>query len=710
MNVETYKRTPQQLFNMPQHFVIPLFQRPYVWEEDEQWAPLWKDIRRTVEFRISEPQSNASHFLGAVVIQAHEASAGSISTWNVIDGQQRMTTLQLLMDAAQAVATDYGLERQADRLSMLTHNLPSFVAARESKLKLRHLNKDRDAFDEVMDAQIPVEYAELKSVKHRIVQAHQYFDRAIREWVEEQQDKSDLLIETLAHVLESGLQLVTIELTAAEDSQEIFETLNARGTPLTVSDLVRNYVFQRIEAEGGSSAHSYEHDWPFEATFWTTEVSVGRQRLSRSSLFLNQWLVSKLGEEISPATTFSRFKIYFERRAAQRMSDLLVKIKRQADSYETWTRAASRPDGNLDPFEMAVYRMQASGIELLKPLLIWLNDPEMSWSNESAYAVIRAAESWVYRRQILRTTGSDLGRVVAELIRLNGQTRDAELPERVIAYLSRLNVSSTYWPGDREVRSALLREPVYRRYPRARLRMFLETIENQFREETRQPQVQRRELPIEHVLPQKWEESWPVDSFEEEEERRLHVHRLGNLTLLTTSLNSKVSNGPWLEKRRSLLSHNTISLTGRILERTEDSAWDEEHIDIRSAELADALLRYWAVPDGHDGDVVDPQSKIPDWVQLKHLLELGAVASGEKVLATHRDFMGVEGRITSDGRIEVNGAKYSTPSAAAKALRQKPTNGWYFWALADGRRLRDVRAEAASGGGFLHAHSEAPVS
>src|SRR5688572_12618712 len=97
--VETFKRTPMQLFNLPQHFVIPLFQRPYVWKEDEQWEPLWQDIRRVAELRIAQPHRNATHFLGAVVIQSHGSSTSRLPTWNVIDGQQRLTTVQLVADA-----------------------------------------------------------------------------------------------------------------------------------------------------------------------------------------------------------------------------------------------------------------------------------------------------------------------------------------------------------------------------------------------------------------------------------------------------------------------------------------------------------------------------------------------------------------------------------------------------------------------------------
>ena len=81
-------------------------------------------------------------------------------------------------------------------------------------------------------------------------------------------------------MLTSGLQLVVIDLTANENSQEIFETLNARGTPLTAADLIKNFVFQRLEAEGVDTTKAYAEDWPFETKFWEDEVSVGRYLVS----------------------------------------------------------------------------------------------------------------------------------------------------------------------------------------------------------------------------------------------------------------------------------------------------------------------------------------------------------------------------------------------------------------------------------------------
>lgn len=683
-----------QLFNLPQHFVIPLFQRPYVWREDEQWGPLWSDIRRVTELRITDPRSTTTHFLGAVVLQSHDAQSKRLTTWNVIDGQQRLTTMQLLADAACALLAESGHARLAGQLERLTHNDEIYVEEGDSRLKVRHLNKDRAAFDEVMVAEPPVDHSALTHADSQIAKAHAYFSTVVEQWLgapdlEDYETKA----KELTTVLLDGLQLVSIELEASENSQEIFETLNARGTPLTAADLVRNFVFQRLSAEGGDTAKAYREDWPFETKFWMKEVSVGRNLVSRSSLFLNQWLVARTGEEVSPQSTFSRFKSYVELESNHSMGELLPIIKTQAQQYESWTEAAGLPGGRLTATEMAVYRMQAAGVEVLKPLLIWVHEPGRGVAPQSADRIVGAAESWMIRRQLLRLSGGDLGRIVADIIAANSKAPASELHERVTGHLARLNVTSTYWPGDEELRQALTIEAAYTHFPRGRLRMILEAIEDRFRAETGQPQIERQGYPIEHLLPRTWKETWPVTSPDEAEERQSRVHRLGNLTLLTRSLNSKISNGPWSTKRPALQDHNTITLTGRVIRRTEHEAWNESLIDERTSELIEALLQVWPVPEGHHGKVIDPQTKASDWVELRHLVDAGLIAPGEALTATHRDFRGREASVTAEGLILLEGKLYKSPSAAGLALRKRSTNGWYFWAVADGRRLRDVRTE-----------------
>ena len=424
--METHVRTPQDVFMQPQHLVVPPFQRPYVWEKEEQWAPLWQDVRRLAELRLAQTAGDARHFLGAIVVQAQEPILGDLQASSIIDGQQRLTTLQLLMDATAAALEALGQDALAGQLDRLTHNEDIYVPGEaDTRLKLRHSNKDGAAFEEVMDAEAPVDHETLAHAASRVVRAHEYFTAAVSEWLDSDTDGAAERAQALTSVLTRGLQLVAINLTLNENSQEIFETLNARGTPLTAADLIRNFVFQRLAAEGADT-RAHLDNWPFETEFWEKEVSVGRYTTQRSSLFFNQWLGSRLGEEVSTRATFTRFKQYVEQidlENGQKVADLLPVIQEQAKAYEAWTTAADDRNRQLNRVELAVYRMKASDSELLKPLLIWLHAPGREVPADVIDRVTALAESWLVRRQILRLSTSDMGRIVADMIRVYERTQ-----------------------------------------------------------------------------------------------------------------------------------------------------------------------------------------------------------------------------------------------------------------------------------------------
>ncbi|HZL03953.1 MAG TPA: DUF262 domain-containing protein, partial [Coriobacteriia bacterium] len=282
--MQTLVQTPLNIFNLPQRLLVPLFQRSYVWSEDEQWRPLWDDIRRQAERRLEAPDSDGHHFLGAVVLQYHAQGAGVLPQHEIIDGQQRLTTLQIVLDAAHAVLTSAGQERMARRLTALTDNSEDFRNHPEDRFKVWPTNRDRPAYNEVMAAEAPIDYEALTHRASPLVHAHAYFTDVIADWVND--DGPDAVAarsESLAATLMEGLRLVTITLDASEDSQAIFETLNARGTPLTAADLIKNFVFQRLAAEGVETERAYNDHWRFfEQPFWEKEISVGRYFVSRS--------------------------------------------------------------------------------------------------------------------------------------------------------------------------------------------------------------------------------------------------------------------------------------------------------------------------------------------------------------------------------------------------------------------------------------------
>lgn len=135
--METQVRTPQLVFMLPQRLVVPLFQRPYVWNEESQWEPLWNDVTRVADRLLKRPQDkHQPHFLGAVVLQQTQNPIGKMQARTIIDGQQRLTTLQLLLDALHAELLRVEARPAAMRIEMLVRNPEHFCSKAEDRFKV----------------------------------------------------------------------------------------------------------------------------------------------------------------------------------------------------------------------------------------------------------------------------------------------------------------------------------------------------------------------------------------------------------------------------------------------------------------------------------------------------------------------------------------------------------------------------------------------
>ncbi len=244
--------TPRDLFDGKVQFEIPSFQRPYVWSEEDQWAPLWSDVKRLALKLIAAGQDSeaidevGAHFLGAVVLKELSNHAGDVARSAVIDGQQRMTTLQILLDAAHAAVVELGYEEEAEFLEDLIVNSAKRFAGTKDRFKLWPSRADRAAFEAAMDDDA------VPGPEHRITEAHRFFVAEVRRWIIEGADEGETPVgaqderaRALSHVLQQRLFIVAINLGLSDDDQLIFETLNDRGTPLLAADLIKNWIFQR---------------------------------------------------------------------------------------------------------------------------------------------------------------------------------------------------------------------------------------------------------------------------------------------------------------------------------------------------------------------------------------------------------------------------------------------------------------------------------
>ena len=340
--METQVRTPQMVFTQSQRLVVPLFQRPYVWNEENQWEPLWNDVARMADRLLAKPfEKHHPHFLGAVVLQQVQKATGQMQERTIIDGQQRLTTLQLLFDALHAELLSVNAIAPAKRIEPLVINAEHFCSRPEDRFKVWPTNRDRPAFHAVMGATPPVDYDAIGYRDERMTEAHRYFGEQAREWLGRQGPSA---VEARAAALETTvrelLQMVVIDLTIDENAQEIFETLNARGAQLTAADLIKNFIFQRLLEKGTDVEDAYQKYWKeFETGFWETEISVGRFLYPRSSIFLNHWLIASTGQEVVAREIFDRFKRFADHESGLPMTTLIAQVHHASRVY----RVSSAP-------------------------------------------------------------------------------------------------------------------------------------------------------------------------------------------------------------------------------------------------------------------------------------------------------------------------------------------------------------------------------
>jgi hypothetical protein len=688
------------VFMQPQRLIVPLFQRPYVWNEDDQWEPLWTDVVRVAQRLLADPHGrHYPHFLGAVVVQQLQNPVGTMQERTVIDGQQRLTTLQLLLDALHGELLAVGADQSARRIETLVMNAQAFWEHPEDRFKVWPTNRDRPAFNAVMAADPPLTYENLGHNGSRLVKAHEYFAQRAREWLCADGQNLEARATAVERAVRELMQMVVIDLSADENAQEIFETLNARGAQLTAADLIKNFVFQRLTEAGVDVEAAYERYWKeFETGFWEAEISAGRVRHQRSSVFLNQWLIAKTGEEILAREVFYRFKTYADFEAGGSMSDMLGQIHRTAQVYQKFVAAAGQLTGPLDRLGLFGYRTGVMESEVIKPLVLFLLDPdEAPIRAEQVTKALQVVESWLVRRMLVRAITKSYTQVVAELISHVGKAGRQAAGDVIEAYLRHQTGANWYWPDDDEVAAAVRVLPAYRRLSRARLRMVLEAIEDYERGWRGSStglggeRVARGKYAIEHIMPRRWQTHWPVPEGQTAGKRDALLDTIGNLTLLTGRLNSKVSNGPWggeAGKRVALHAHDVLMLNRQLLDGAHDG-WDDTRIEARTDRLIAAVLDIWPTPDGHHSNTPEVTRQSRRKIGVVDLINAGLIEEGATLYAKRQRVADRTATVLPDGALDVDGVRHATPSGAARVVSGHSENGWAFW-LVDPQSRRSL--------------------
>lgn len=592
------------VFGTDRQLFAPLFQRRYVWQKEVQWEPLWSDLMKLVEAALAE-EPVRPYFMGAVVLEQMPVPIGKPDARSIIDGQQRLTTLQLLLaafrDYCSAAYPDSNLQHSTEGLIC---NDKYMYTDRQDLFKLWPTNIDRRPYEVALTSGGLKEMqtqARADNLNSNILQAYAYFYNEIASWVPKGTEDGAKRLKTLFDIIRQYVRLVVIDMDQEDDAQVIFETLNARGTPLLPSDLVKNYLFRKAQREGEDIDALHKRYWaPFdrESNFWHTKIKQGRLMRAALDLFLQHYLTLHRFRDVSSTSLFAEYK-GFAVSSGWSAEELLSSFQSHAKHFKHFLTVDRRtPEGDF------FHKLKIMETTTLYPFLLGLyqetgNGEEAQQAREQ---VLRMLESFLVRRMVCRLTTKNYNRLFLDLLRHLRETGNYA-PETVCSFFLGKKQDTGRWPDDDEFRSSWLREPLYNVIKRDRLRLILKDLDSRLWSPKTEHYSLKDGLTVEHLLPQHWQEHWPISSDgqglsaeeiqEKKERRQALLHTIGNLTFLTENLNPAVSNGPFLSKREKILEHSAINLN-RFLQKITD--WNEDRIVERGARLFEVASELWSYP------------------------------------------------------------------------------------------------------------------
>lgn len=561
--------TLNKLLNTSRQFIVPIFQRNYSWQKS-QYEQLWFDILRASKFKEKQ-----NHFIGSIVYIDMGTPAGRPQQLLLIDGQQRLTTISILLCAIKDYVQKFNLETKLINLAKIKNQfLYNSDEIDEDRYKLLLNVQDKETYIKLIDNTIFT----VNKPATNIIKCYEFFYERIEDFIK-QHGQID---EIYAGIFK--LSLVSISLDKDSDNpQMIFESMNSTGKDLSQTDLLRNYLLMDLTPE--KQTRLYKTYWkPMEELFGE---DIYKNDVNKFDYFIRDFLTLKsdIGYICKINNVYENFKRYYLDNNCEKFA-VLKDLFTYAKYYACIDLLQEKDD------ELKLYWQEFKKLDshVVYPFLLKLYDDYSCQIliKEDFKKILQVVISYLWRRAICEIPTNSLSKTFATLY----QAVDKE--DYVNSIIKAFVFKSSYkrFPSDYEVREKLQTKDIYH----FRLRKYLlEALENYYHKEP--IDLNTANYTIEHIMPQNIEHnlSWQQMLGEDwQEVHSLYLHSLGNLTI--TGYNAEMSNKSFVEKvnGESGFKHSHLKLNESI---AQSDVWNKKAIQRRTNILTDIILKIWKYPE-----------------------------------------------------------------------------------------------------------------
>lgn len=561
--------TLNKLLNTSRQFIVPIFQRNYSWQKS-QYEQLWFDILRASKFKEKQ-----NHFIGSIVYIDMGTPAGRPQQLLLIDGQQRLTTISILLCAIKDYVQKFNLETKLINLAKIKNQfLYNSDEIDEDRYKLLLNVQDKETYIKLIDNTIFT----VNKPATNIIKCYEFFYERIEDFIK-QHGQID---EIYAGIFK--LSLVSISLDKDSDNpQMIFESMNSTGKDLSQTDLLRNYLLMDLTPE--KQTRLYKTYWkPMEELFGE---DIYKNDVNKFDYFIRDFLTLKsdTGHICKINNVYENFKRYYLDNNCEKFA-----VLKDLFTYAKYYACIDLLQENDDELKLYWQEFKKLDSHVVYPFLLKLYDDYSCQIliKEDFKKILQVVISYLWRRAICEIPTNSLSKTFATLY----QAVDKE--DYVNSIIKAFVFKSSYkrFPSDYEVREKLQIKDIYH----FRLRKYLlEALENYYHKEP--IDLNTANYTIEHIMPQNIEHnlSWQQMLGEDwQEVHSLYLHTLGNLTI--TGYNAEMSNKSFGEKvnGESGFKHSHLKLNESI---AQCDVWNKKAIQRRTNILTDIILKIWKYPE-----------------------------------------------------------------------------------------------------------------